>query len=1223
MPSNDVFISYRHGVSWTLVEMLHKLLTAAGIDAFYDVKHIRAGVFEDVILNQIRARPYFLLVLTPGTLERCSEPNDWLRREIETALDTGRTIIPAHTSEFRFSSIRDSLADGLGERIARYQAIELPPKWFDAAVQELVEEYLLPIDVPIEATPTAEVAEVARLQRAAADAPTVSERALTAQEQFERGYRKYREGNLSGALSDLDAALRLDPSHEAALDIRSVVCREIGDLNEAVHSFDSSVSLDRRSPTGRNDLGRAPADPASGVDGQLPPDQRRHRTSSLEVAPALSDGSLPASDLEVAVDVPSDIRIHVPPLRPAVEVSVFNGSFDSAAYPVLVGHYAGWPLGGAEGFVDRRFGGRLSDRIVRDQYPEDIGQSLLIRAGRRQHPAAGVVVVGLGRYGELTPQRLVMTVRAALVRYVLDSASDSSEPPDLGISSVLLGVTGEQGLSVPSAVHSIVTAVVEANGELDSGRGALGLFTRLELWERYVPEAERAFRVAGALMASYARASDHADGLTLTGPHDLQIEGGAVENDLGGSPLWFRIRISASGDVNESDVNPGRPSLLQLEFAVGGGLARGGTVVHPVDRRELDRMLSEAVAEAAPIGGLHTILFELLVPDRLKSDFMFAQEMELEVDDVTAEIPWEMLSLRVADGVLGRKPLALRSPMVRQLRMSETPLVRRASSPKALVIGNPPVGRSGPPLQGAYEEAVGVAEVLSHGAYAVTSLCFDAEYRAMNEVTAEITTSLFADDYQIAHIAAHGWFQPDDPSRSGILVGHDDVLTAQRFGQLRVIPELVFVNCGHGWSTSVVSDQLEVTRSNLNRLAAILARQLLALGVRAVVVAGWAVHDRAAETFAATFYQVMLRGRTFGPAVHRARVAAWEAAPNHSTWGAYQCYGDSGFRLSGIEEPLETVGPATRPLTFREALSRVQEIVNRVEVVGVEGEGRLGRELAEEELTLIEETAVERSWVDNFGQLGEELASAWAALGDFDRAVGLVARALSADDASATLHGIEKYATYQYRLAAEIARESGTTSRSVQKARGRADELLEGSIYSISLLEQLSRSGERYDLRAAYYTSQAIVSSGEDRVAALEGAVRAYSYMWERESSAVALLSCVQMEEIRSRLAGDESQARRFDSELGNLLQEREARFQHYWSAVELADALVTRALVYDEVETNALGLIDAYYDAFETRSTAIQRALTRHHLRDLADLHPDGTQSAALSSVWNALVVW
>jgi hypothetical protein len=62
--SNAVFISYRREVGGILAMALYQHLDDRGLDAFYDIESLRAGQFETVILNQIAARPYFILVLT-------------------------------------------------------------------------------------------------------------------------------------------------------------------------------------------------------------------------------------------------------------------------------------------------------------------------------------------------------------------------------------------------------------------------------------------------------------------------------------------------------------------------------------------------------------------------------------------------------------------------------------------------------------------------------------------------------------------------------------------------------------------------------------------------------------------------------------------------------------------------------------------------------------------------------------------------------------------------------------------------------------------------------------------------------------------------------------------------------------------------------------------------------------------------------------------------------
>jgi TIR domain len=98
--SNSVFISYRRDVSEQNANAVYRELTYRGIDVFYDVENITVGAFDTQILTEIAARPYFLPILQPGTLNRCVEENDWVRREIEQAFLLNRLIVPLHTSEF-------------------------------------------------------------------------------------------------------------------------------------------------------------------------------------------------------------------------------------------------------------------------------------------------------------------------------------------------------------------------------------------------------------------------------------------------------------------------------------------------------------------------------------------------------------------------------------------------------------------------------------------------------------------------------------------------------------------------------------------------------------------------------------------------------------------------------------------------------------------------------------------------------------------------------------------------------------------------------------------------------------------------------------------------------------------------------------------------------------------------------------------------------------------
>lgn len=54
----------------------------------------------------------------------------------------------------------------------------------------------------------------------------------------------------------------------------------------------------------------------------------------------------------------------------------------------------------------------------------------------------------------------------------------------------------------------------------------------------------------------------------------------------------------------------------------------------------------------------------------------------------------------------------------------------------------------------------------------------------------------------------------------------------------------------------------------------------------------------------------MLAGEELGEAVRVARETTWDRHPDVNTWGAYQCYGDPGFRL---QAPIEGGAGALSP----------------------------------------------------------------------------------------------------------------------------------------------------------------------------------------------------------------------------------------------------------------------------------------------------------------------
>ncbi|HEX2908747.1 MAG TPA: SUMF1/EgtB/PvdO family nonheme iron enzyme [Phototrophicaceae bacterium] len=172
----SIFISYRRSTSKHLAQLIFRELRQRGHDAFLDVTSIDSGAFDRIILNQIAARPHFLLILSPGSLERCVNEGDWLRREVEEAFRLKRNIIPIFDEGFNIEQERQYLPEPIRTELARLNAPPYSHYYFDAFMDTVCNRFLKqPVyDVLITPTPTADHPEVQRRIAQAAGTPALA-----------------------------------------------------------------------------------------------------------------------------------------------------------------------------------------------------------------------------------------------------------------------------------------------------------------------------------------------------------------------------------------------------------------------------------------------------------------------------------------------------------------------------------------------------------------------------------------------------------------------------------------------------------------------------------------------------------------------------------------------------------------------------------------------------------------------------------------------------------------------------------------------------------------------------------------------------------------------------------------------------------------------------------------------------------------------------------------
>jgi hypothetical protein len=254
---------------------------------------------------------------------------------------------------------------------------------------------------------------------------------------------------------------------------------------------------------------------------------------------------------------------------------------------------------------------------------------------------------------------------------------------------------------------------------------------------------------------------------------------------------------------------------------------------------------------------------------------------------------------------------------------------------------------------------------------------------------------------------------------------------------MRAVPELVFVNCCHLAARNI--DQLLGPEAPASydrvRFASGVAEQLIAIGVRCVIAAGWAVDDAAAGTFATTFYRSLLRGNRFINAVAEAREASYD--PDNNTWAAYQCYGDPDwvFRRDGPDANAPTAASEDEfaGVASAAALSLALEtIVVQTKFQGYAPAAQLERVRA------LEKRFTSR-WGGN-GAVAELFGTAYLTTRDVASAIRWYELAIAADDGAAPIKAAEQLANARVRLASETvakAQHLRESSAAQLKAAGR------------------------------------------------------------------------------------------------------------------------------------------------------------------------------------------
>jgi CHAT domain-containing protein/pimeloyl-ACP methyl ester carboxylesterase len=668
------------------------------------------------------------------------------------------------------------------------------------------------------------------------------------------------------------------------------------------------------------------------------------RTFTLEASPPV----MPSEEELARACLGSGPRRRRPSrAKQLLKVSVRAGDLRFVDQPVLCGHYTGDAISGAEAVLDSQLEQRLSERERLGLYASAVGTScIVLRSPTREEAARGsrpgALIVGLGDFnGQLGTRQITETVRAATVRFLLQlrDAHDVQEDEKVELCSLLIGWSSTAHISIAESVAAITRGVLEANREFSEALGksrrpgaTVSHLCFIELYRDAAISAARSVLdlpdlLSGELKRLGSRIEpaatlDEGEGVRerLSASDEIGHWSRLIVTDADAMetqcpPECYEVRCRSplpqemvdrlrahEGKPGEAAAAPAAPSDAspaearyypeRLKYVFLSQRARAESVVQQRQPGLVEAIIRDQRRNPGYDPRLGRTLFELMVPLDYKASAREQSRLLMVLDAYTANLPWELVQAE-------NEPLALRVPMVRQLvTMRYRPTVRTANTNSACIIVAPNTSGfdkrfSGPAQLADLPQAVREGEAIRVSLRAARWNEQDIAFCPEGRDALDILSALYQRPYRALVIAGHGMFEAkgkDGRSYTGVVLSDGLLLTAVEIGLMEVVPEIVFLNCCHLGSFT--------TQAAPNRLAYSLARELIEMGVRCVVAAGWAVNDEAACTFASTFFDAFTSGVAFGDAVFDARKAAYEQHPGSNTWGAYQAYGDPGYRFN-------------------------------------------------------------------------------------------------------------------------------------------------------------------------------------------------------------------------------------------------------------------------------------------------------------------------------------
>ena len=141
----DAFISYRREGGFLMAQLLRELLKNRGINCYLDLEEEHSGQFDVRLVEAIDSASNFLLVLTKDALDRCVDPEDWVRREIVEAANRGKNIIPVRYPDFEWPRELNNKLPEEVRFLENEQGVILRQEYLQASIEKIVNTFMVDV----------------------------------------------------------------------------------------------------------------------------------------------------------------------------------------------------------------------------------------------------------------------------------------------------------------------------------------------------------------------------------------------------------------------------------------------------------------------------------------------------------------------------------------------------------------------------------------------------------------------------------------------------------------------------------------------------------------------------------------------------------------------------------------------------------------------------------------------------------------------------------------------------------------------------------------------------------------------------------------------------------------------------------------------------------------------------------------------------------------------